>query len=97
MPGINNSFQGLVYPEDLNRVQWEIHEQVKHSDTNMDYIRYRIIRKDGSIRWIDDIGHLEDSGSSDDTKLFYVFISDITDTITETQKRKLITQSKHFN
>ncbi|MBR5126954.1 MAG: EAL domain-containing protein [Roseburia sp.] len=94
---VNNSFQGLVYPEDLNRVQWEIHEQVKHSDTNMDYIRYRIMRKDGSIRWIDDIGHLEDSGSSDDTKLFYVFISDITDTITDIQKNKLMTQSKHFN
>lgn len=94
---VKNSFQGLVHPEDLNRVQWEIHEQIVHSDTKMDYICYRIIRKDGSIRWIDDIGHLEDSGSSGDAKIFYVFISDITDTISEERKNKLITQSKHFN
>ena len=94
---VKNSFQGLVYPEDLKRVQWEIHEQVKYSDKNMDYICYRIMRKDGSIRWIDDIGHLEDSGSNEDTKLFYVFISDITDTMSDVQKNKLITQSKHFN
>lgn len=94
---VKNSFQGLVHPEDLERVQWEIHEQVKHSDTKMDYICYRIIRKDGSIRWIDDIGHLEDTDSSEDTKLFYVFISDITDTMPEVQKKKLITQSRHFN
>ena len=26
--------------------------QIKTSDNNMDYIKYRIIRKDGSIRWI---------------------------------------------
>ena len=94
---VKNSFQGLVYPEDLKRVQWEIHEQVKYSDKNMDYICYRIMRKDGSIRWIDDIGHLEDSGSNEDTKLFYVFISDITDTMSDVQKNKLITQSKYVD
>ena len=94
---VENSFQGLVYPEDLNRVQWEIHEQVKHSDSNMDFIRYRIVRKDGEMRWIDDCGHLEDSDSGEDTRLFYVFISDITDTMTEEQKEKLIAQSKRFN
>ncbi|MBQ8278905.1 MAG: EAL domain-containing protein [Roseburia sp.] len=94
---VDDSFQGIVHPEDLNRVQWEIHEQVKHSETNMDFIRYRIIRKDGEVRWIDDCGHLEDSGSSEDAKLFYVFVADITDSMTEVQKNKLITQSKHFN
>lgn len=94
---VHDSFQGIVHPEDLNRVEWEIHEQVKHSETNMDFIRYRIIRKDGEERWIDDCGHLEDVDSVEDEKLFYVFISDITDSITEVQKNRLITQSKHFN
>jgi len=94
---VNNSFQGMVHPEDLKRVQWEIHEQVKHSDRKMDYIRYRIIRKDGEVRWIDDCGHLEDSGSDEANKLFYVFISDITDTITEQQKERLLMRSQHYN
>lgn len=94
---VNNSFQGLVYPEDLKRVQWEIHEQVRHSDSNMDFIRYRILRKDGKMRWIDDCGHLEDTDSDKDGQLFYVFISDITDSMTEEQKEALIAQSKRFN
>ncbi len=93
---VSGSFKGLVHPEDLNRVEWEIREQIKHSEKNMDYIRYRIIRKDGEVRWIDDCGHLEDSNSGEDTKLFYVFISDITDSITEVQKNKLVMQSKQF-
>ena len=94
---VGESFQGLVHPEDIKRVQWEIHEQVKRSETNMDYICYRIIRKDGSIRWIDDCGHLAGSGMGKDKKLFYVSISDITDTIPEVQKEKLMTQSGLFN
>jgi len=94
---VDNSFHGLVYPEDLNRVQWEIHEQVKHSDTNMDFIRYRIMRKDGEVRWIDDCGHLEEVENGGADKLFYVFVSDITDSMTDVQKQKLITQSRHFN
>ena len=94
---VHGSFQGVVHPEDLKRVQWEIHEQVKHSDTNMDFIRYRITRKDGEERWIDDCGHLEEVENGGTDKLFYVFISDITDNMTEVKKQKLITQSKHFN
>lgn len=94
---VNNSFIGMVYHEDLNRVQWEIHEQVKQTDRKMDFIRYRITRKDGQIRWIDDCGHLEDSDSDDESKLFYVFISDITETITVQEKEKLIKQNQHFN
>lgn len=94
---VHDSFQGVVYPEDLNRVQWEIHEQIKHSERKMDYICYRIIRKDGEIRWIDDCGHLENAKDDGTEKLFYVFVSDITDTMTDVQKQKLIAQSKCFD
>ena len=93
----SNTFPGLVYPEDIKRVQWEIHSQVKESDRNMDYIRYRIIRKDGEIRWIDDIGHMETSEFMDGPKMFYVFISDVTDEMTEAEKEYLIAESKRFN
>lgn len=93
----NNTFPGLVHPEDINRVQREIHSQVKESDRNMDYIRYRIVCKDGTVRWIDDVGHLETSEFIDGPKMFYVFISDVTDSITEAEKNALIAESKHFN
>ena len=92
-----NAFPGLVHPEDLKRVQWEIHSQVKESDRNMDYIRYRIVRKDGEVRWIDDVGHLETSEFIDGPKIFYVFISDVTDEMTEAEKEYLIAESKRFN
>jgi len=93
----SNTFPGLVHPEDVKRVQWEIHSQVKENDRNMDYIRYRIIRKDGEIRWIDDVGHLETSEYIDGPKMFYVFILDVTDEMTEAEKEYLIAESKRFN
>ena len=91
------TFGGLVHPDDIKRVQWEIHSQVKESDRNMDYIRYRIIRKDGEIRWIDDVGHLEASEYIDGPKMFYVFILDVTDEMTEAEKEYLIAESERFN
>lgn len=93
----SNTFPGLVHPDDVERVQWEIHSQVKESDRNMDYIRYRIIRKDGEIRWIEDVGHLETSEYIDGPKMFYVFIVDVTDELTEAEKLALIEESKCFN
>ena len=93
----SNTFPGLVHPEDIKRIQWEIQSQVRESDRKMDYIRYRIIRKDGEIRWIDDVGHLETSEYIDGPKIFYVFISDVTDEMTEAEKEHLIAESKRFN
>ena len=61
----------------------------------MDYIRYRIKRKDGEIRWLDDCGHLVPADNKED-ELFYVFISDITDEITIQQQDKLLNQNKFY-
>lgn len=58
---VHCSFRGMVHPEDLARVEWEIAHQIRNSASNMDYVRYRIIRRDGEIRWVDDVGHLETS------------------------------------
>lgn len=93
---VNNSFSGMIHPEDLNRVQFEIKQQVKQTDKKLDFIRYRIIRKDGQVRWIDDCGHLADSGSGDDSQLFYVFISDITETISEDEKERLLRMNEYY-
>ncbi|MGN1157216.1 MAG: EAL domain-containing protein [Agathobacter sp.] len=94
---IHNSFSGMVYPEDLKRVQWEINEQIQHSDKRMDFICYRIITKDGQERWVEDCGHLENTNSEKDEKLFYVFISDITDTISESRKNMIQRKNRNFN
>lgn len=87
---VNNSFKGMVHSEDLDRVQREIREQVKETDKNIDFIRYRIVTKTGKVRWIDDCGHLENNGLEENGKLFYVFISDVTDKITEAEMERLL-------
>ena len=84
------SFRGMVHPEDWERVEREINWQTQHSDENMDYVQYRIVRKDGQVRWIDDCGHLESSKWGEENRLFYVLIQDITDSITPLQKEKLL-------
>lgn len=91
------TFNGFVHPEDLKRIEWEINSQIEETDRKMDYIRYRVIQKDGSIRWVDDVGHLETSEYINGPKVFYVFISDITDSITEAEKTMLIAASKRYN
>lgn len=74
---VGNSFRGMVHPEDVDRIEQEITEQIRNSSERMDYIEYRIIRKDGEVRYINDWGHLETS--EEDNKLFYVIIKDVTD------------------
>ena len=94
---VQYSFRGIVHPEDLARVEWEIQEQIRSSDRNMDYVRYRIIRKDGEVRWVDDYGHLENTKWGEEHRLFYVFIKDITDTITTVEKEKLLKSNEFYN
>ncbi|MBO5302984.1 MAG: EAL domain-containing protein [Lachnospiraceae bacterium] len=72
-----NSFRGVVHPDDLARVEAEIAEQVRTSERCEDYVEYRIIRKDGEVRWITDCGHLDTSEKGN--SIFYVFIADVTD------------------
>ena len=67
-----NSFKGMVHPDDYERVQKEIKEQIEHTHNEMDYVEYRIIRKDGEIRHVRDYGHLVHTAYNDD--LYYVFI-----------------------
>ncbi len=94
---VQYSFRGMVHPEDLARVEWAIQHQIRNSESNMDYVRYRIIRRDGEIRWVDDYGHLENSKWGEEHRLFYVFIKDITDTITSVQKEKLLNTNKFYS
>ncbi|MBQ6206514.1 MAG: response regulator [Oscillospiraceae bacterium] len=71
------TFRGLVYPEDYADAEASIDAQIADADNaNMDQVTYRIRRKDGSIRWVDDYGHYAELDGYG--KVYYVFISDVT-------------------
>lgn len=71
------TFKGMLYPDDYEKVSVSIVDQIEKSQGNLDYVEYRIVRKDGKIRWLDDYGHYVNSDVYGG--LFYVFISDITE------------------
>lgn len=71
-----NSFRGIVYSEDLERVEYQIKEQIAVSNDKYDFVSYRIKRKDNQIRLVEDMGHLEKTANYGD--VFHVYISDIT-------------------
>ena len=72
------TFRGLVHPDDFVKIQASIDEQIANKgNKDLDYVEYRIIRRDGSVRWVDDYGHL--ARSEKYGNLYYVFISDITE------------------
>lgn len=81
-----NSFRGMVFPEDLEAVQASIWQQINASQFDLDYVEYRIIRKDGLIRWVEDYGHFTHSESVGD--IFYVFLADATEKREQLQNEK---------
>lgn len=86
MAHTGGSFRGVVHPEDLNEVENSIAEQIKLSADDMDYVEYRIICKDGSVRRIEDYGHFARTDAGD---VFYVFISDATEKINRRLEEQL--------
>ena len=87
---VNGSFKGLVHSDDYERVANSINEQVAESRSHLDYVKYRIIRKDGAIRYIDDYGRLVHTQKYGD--VYYVFIRDITEIFEE--RRENIRRAK---
>ena len=73
---VGNSFIGMVHPDDRERIEREIWSQVGNTEWKMDYIKYRILRKDGTIGYISDFGHLEEGS---DGEYFQVFLLDVTE------------------
>ena len=86
-----NSFKGIVHPDDLDRVESYIGNQIEDDfHQALDYVEYRIIRRDGSICWVEDFGHLVHDETEGD--IFYVFISDITERIKRLNRERVIHQ-----
>lgn len=70
-----NSFRGMVHPEDLEKVESNILAQTFNSGKRHDYVRYRIITKQGTVRYMEDFGHLvhDKAGNA----YYYVYIIDV--------------------
>ena len=82
------NFRGMVHPDDYEWVSKSIKSQVKDSRSDLDFVEYRILRKDGEIRWIDDYGHYMEADVYNG--LYYVFISDITDKYQQAESDKAL-------
>lgn len=87
---VHGSFRGLVHPEDYKKISDSIDRQVAESSRNLDYVEYRIIRKDGQIRYLDDYGRLVHTEKYGD--VYYVFIRDVTEIFEE--RRENIRRAK---
>ena len=70
------TFRGMVHPEDYDRISREIARQIGSDDKRMDDAEYRIVRKDGTVRWVDDYGHYVETKAYGG--IYTVFLSDIT-------------------
>lgn len=77
----HNSFRGIVHPDDLDEIEESIRIQIRNSEYDLDYVEYRIIRKDGAIRWVEDYGHFAHTDIYGN--IFYVFIEDATERLKE--------------
>lgn len=82
-----NTFPGLVHPEDVEEVERKIRQQIFAGESDLDYVEYRIVRKDGEVRWIEDYGHFVHTELYGD--IFYVFVEDATE-----KKLKAIEQAR---
>ena len=71
----SNSFLGMVHPEDIDKIHNEIQAQTMSTEKRHDYVRYRIVSKDGSVHYIEDFGHI--LHGSEGKSYFYVYIVDV--------------------
>lgn len=70
------SFDGMIHPEDRAKVVDVVDRMEREGRFDHDSLEYRIVRKDGEIRWVKDYGqHMK---SESNGGLYFVFITDIT-------------------
>ncbi|MBQ6756275.1 MAG: response regulator [Oscillospiraceae bacterium] len=86
------SFRGMVHPEDYERVDADIVKCLKESENDLDYVEYRILRRDGQVRWVEDFGHYTETDNYGG--VFYVFVSDVTEKHLAQQKAERIMEEE---
>ena len=86
-----NSFKGLVFEDDFERVQQSIQNQIT-PENDIDYVEYRIKTKRGTIKNVRDYGRFVKTEKYGD--IFYVFVNDITE---ENQKNQAAMKNENAN
>jgi len=71
------TFPGLVHPEDVEAAERGIRRQASACGSGQDYVEYRIVRKDGAVRWIKGRGRFAQTSLYGG--VFYVFVEDATE------------------
>lgn len=66
------TFAGIVHPEDYPEVIRSIAKQINENESNLDFVKYRIVTKTGKEKFVRDYGHLVHNDS--DADLYYVFL-----------------------
>lgn len=72
---VGGSFAGMVHPQDYAKIQNDINAQTFGIEKKHDYVRYRIVTKQGTMHYVEDFGHL--LHGADGNKYFYVYIVDV--------------------
>lgn len=82
------TLRGMIHPDDYNSVCGLIEKQIREDHTEQDIVEYRIIRKDGEIRWVNYYGQY--MGTDSEHGLCFVFISDNTDMHRQAESDKAV-------
>ena len=90
---VGNSFKGIVHPDEYEAVEKSIRHQIATGTDSLDHVKYRFIRKDGSIGMMDDYGHF--THTEDFGDIYYVFVQDVSEEYYESLKSKLEVKAKH--
>lgn len=87
---VGGTFSGMVYHEDLLRVQNSIWSQTiadgVEESARRDHVTYRIVAKDGTLHFMDEYGRLVKNTARGD--LFFVFVADISSVSSSTVVHK---------
>lgn len=79
-----NTFRGFIHPDDRERVLKEIAEQ--SAERGSDKVTYRILAKNGEVRWLEDWGNLIVDSNGD--AWYYAVALDITEKMVSSETLK---------
>ena len=82
------NMRGMVHPEDRNAIFSTVRKREQGYFQETDYLEYRIIRKDGQIRWVDEYNYFVHSELHKD--MYYVFLSDTTEARQRAESEKIL-------
>ncbi len=86
-----NVFAGMVHPDDYDEVCAVVSRQTADNEDRTDHVEYRIVAKNGEVRWVDDYGHFTTTDAYGG--IHYVFISDITEKRARMESDKAVRQA----